>query len=49
MKQWDNYTDKDRIDFAKGEYGTFDIGNPYKIGEKNNKHTAGYVQEKYVF
>ena len=40
MKQWDNYTDKDNVDFAKGEYGNFDVGDPYKIGEGKDRRTA---------
>ena len=46
MKQWDKYTDEDNVDFAKGEYGTFDVGDPYKIGEGKNRRTAGYVREE---
>lgn len=44
MKAWNNYTDKDNVDFAKGEYGTFDVGDPYKIGKGKDKRTVGYVR-----
>lgn len=47
MKKWNNYTDKDRVDFAKGEYQNFNVGDKYQIGK--NKKTAGYVRERYGF
>ncbi|MGX5378035.1 hypothetical protein ACWCL1_07325 [Ligilactobacillus sp. LYQ135] len=48
MKNWNDYTDKDNVDFAWGEYGDYKVGRPYKIGKDSSK-TAGYVQEKYGF
>lgn len=47
MKKWDDYTDQDNVRFAKGEYGDYKVGQPYKIGK--DRRTAGYVQEKYGF
>lgn len=47
MKKWNNYTDKDRVDFTKGEYQNFNVGDKYRIGK--NKGTAGYVRERYGF
>lgn len=49
MKKWSNYTDKDRKEFAEGEYGNFKVGRPYKTGNGKNRQTAGYVRERYGF
>lgn len=49
MKKWSNYTDKDHKEFAEGEYGNFKVGRPYKIGKGKDKHTAGYVQDRFGF
>ncbi len=49
VKSWNDYTDKDNVDFAKGEYGTFDAGDPYVIGDKGNKRVAGYVRDEVGF
>lgn len=46
IKQWNRYTDKDNVDFAKGEYNQFDVGDKYTIGKGDNRRTAGYVREK---
>lgn len=32
VKSWNDYTDKDNVDFAKGEYDNFSVGQQYVIG-----------------
>ena len=49
MKDWESYTDKDNMDFAKSEYEDFNTGEAYYVGKGNERRTAGYVQEKYGF
>ena len=49
MKSWNQYTDKDRKEFAEAEYGSFNTGDAYTIGKGKDKRTAGYVQERFGF
>lgn len=44
VKPWSTYTDKERVDFVKGEYDDFNVGEPYTIGTGNDKQVAGYVR-----
>ena len=49
MKAWNEYTDKDNVEFAQGEYIDQSVGNKYYIGKNKGRRTGGYVQERFGF
>ena len=49
MKSWNEYTDKDNVEFAQGEYINQSVGNQYYIGKNKGRRTGGYVQERFGF
>lgn len=49
MKSWNQYTDKDRMEFAQGEYTKQNVGDFYYVGEGDNQKAAGYVRERVGF